>query len=155
MGPKTHREQTGELRKSGVVLPEFPAGHSDKKPHSALTRPSIYYSASSILLCVNHPATQKEARDEAPCCLLLTWGSASSKPFPSSVRPSSSTESINPFSFPFLSSVDSLRCSFGLLITARREADGSDFRDTITAKSSSLHCLEACLYLSPNPFCHF
>lgn len=42
-----------------------------------------------------------------------------------------------------------------LLITARREADGPAFIDTITARSSSLHCLEACLYLSPNPFCHF
>lgn len=42
-----------------------------------------------------------------------------------------------------------------LLITARHEADGLAFIDTITARSSSLHCLEACLYLSSNPFCHF
>lgn len=93
--------------------------------------------------------------EEASCCLLLTQWTASYKPSPSSVKLSSSTEAINPFSFPFLSSVDSLQYYFGLLITARHEADGSGFRDAITARSPSLHCLEACLYLSPNPFCHF
>lgn len=30
-----------------------------------------------------------------------------------------------------------------------------EFIDTITARFSSLHCLEACLHLSPNPSYHF
>lgn len=138
------------------VAPELPTGHHDRKPPvPALTTSSFDYSVSSLSsTSVTRPPT-KRTEKRLSCCLLLTQGTASCKSSPSSVRPSSFTEPIIPFSFPFLSSVDSLHYFFGLLITARHEVDGSGFTDTITARSSSLHCLEACLYLSPNPFCHF
>lgn len=135
----------------GVVAPEFTTDHCNKKPGAPLTTIVIYYSFCSSPMCQSPSHPQRRL----PCCFLLTQRTASCKPSPSSVRPCSSTEPINPFSFPFLSSTDSLKYSFGLLITTRHEADGPGYTDTIIARSSSLHCLEACLYLSSNPFCHF
>lgn len=112
------------------------------------------------LLCLpslpcQSPATHKDTSEEVPLLKLLTQRTASYKSSPSSVRPLSLMEPIKPFFFPFLSSIDTLKYFFSLLITARHKADGLGFTDTITARSSSLHCLEACLHLSPNPFCHF
>lgn len=142
------------LSKWQAVAPELPTGHGVRKPAPLLTILRLTTLSPLSPVSVIWPPTKRTER-RLPCCFLLTQGTASCNSSPSSVRPSGLTEPIKPFSFPFSSSVDSLQYSFGLLITARREADGSGFTDTITARSSSLHCLEACLHLSPNPFCHF
>ena len=151
MGHKAHRGQTGETEKvtDGTWIP---TGHCEET--SCTSQHSLHLLLCLLSLCQS-PGPPQRAERRRPGCLFLPWGTVSCKPSSSSVKPPSSTEPINPFSFPLLSSVDSSQCSSGLLITARHEADGSAFIDTITARSSSLHCLQACLYLSPNPFCHF
>lgn len=63
------------LKKAWLVAPE-PQQVILRKPHAPLTIPSIHYSVS-FLLGVNHLATHKELL----CCVFLTWGTVSYKPF--------------------------------------------------------------------------
>lgn len=136
-----HRGHTGESR-----LGMSESQQIWRKPHALTTpsRPLVY-----LLSYVEHPQSQ---RGSAPAVSSL--GTVSCK-LSSSSRKSCHSQSRGPFLLP--SCPQQIHAVFlSLLITfARRKADGPAFIDTITARSSSLHCLEACLYLSLNPFCHF
>lgn len=117
-----------------------------RKPHALLTTCSTYYS-------VFWPPTKSQRGGTPAVSSDLGGLSPASSPLPLESHPAPQSPATPSPLHPVLSRF--MQCSFGLLITARREADGPAFIDTITARSSSLHCLEACLYLSPNPFCHF
>lgn len=107
-----------------------------------------------LLLCLLSWPPTKSQRGGTPAVSSDLGGlSPASSPLPLESHPAPQSPATPSPLHPVLSRF--MQCSFGLLITARREADGPAFIDTITARSSSLHCLEACLYLSPNPFCHF
>ena len=141
MGHEAHRGHTGESW-LGCLNPN----RSWRKPHAPLTTPSAVMRGA-----IDHP---QRAKEEVPLLFPLTLGDCLLQAllFLWKVMPLHRAQ--EPFVLP--SCPQQIHAGFlSLLITARHEADGPAFIDTLTARSSSLHCLEACVYLSSNPFCHF
>lgn len=146
MGISSERWATGGILENhgwGCLNPN----RSRRKPHARSPLPPP--TSLSALTC---RAPTKSQRGSAPAVSSLGDCLLQALLFLQKVMPLHRAQ--EPFLLP--SCPQQIHAVFlSLLITARRKADGPAFIDTITARSSSLHCLEACLYLSLNPFCHF